>query len=586
MIPFQKILIANRGEAVLRISKTCHLMGISTVVVYSDADRDALFVNMAEEAICIGGQTAEESYLDAAKIIAVAKRVGADAIHPGYGFLSENADFASRCAEEGLVFIGPTPATIQLFSNRSTVKTLLQKNGIQTLKGYHGSDQTKQRLLYEAAEIGYPLIVKAATAHSGKGVCVVREQSQLLSAIEQVKQEALTVFGNETILLEPFFDAAKHIEVQIMGDNDGKILHFFERECSVQRHFQKVIEEAPSPSISERLRREMCATAVKIARLTEYQGAGSVAFLLDLQGDFYFLGVNARLQTEHAATEEITGIDLVRMQIEVAQGMKLGISQDDIERFGHSIEARIYAEDPRKNFAPTVGKIQLWSEARIPDIRYESSVETNSVISSFYSPLVAKVLASGPNRLEACNRLSKALGEICVLGIVTNRSFLMEILRNPDFHTAQIDTQYIDRNLAELSILTSTDEETLHEYCVAAALWRSNLRQAELPPYLQNLPRGWRNNFYAPQNEAFIVGNDEYIVSYRFKTDTSFEVGVNELLFDVVEVKETGDNHITLVVNNHKTTYDISTENQIDYYVQRVDYPNEHLQLMPRFAIV
>ncbi len=583
MLLFQKILIANRGEIAMRIARTCHLMGISTVMVYSDADRDALFVNMAEEAVAIGGNSAAESYLNIDKIIAAAKRTGAEAIHPGYGFLSENADFAARCALENLVFIGPSPESIRLLGSKSSAKTLMQKHGVPVIKGYNGGDQSIQRLLYEAAEIGFPLLIKASAGGGGKGMRIVREAAEIQTALEAVKREALAAFGDETVLLEQYFDAAKHIEVQVMGDMHGKILHFFERECSVQRRFQKIIEEAPSPSINERTRREICAAAVKAVKAANYYNAATVEFLLDMHGEFYFLEVNTRLQVEHPVSEEITGIDLVRMQIEVAQGMKLDIAQEDIERFGHAIEARIYAEDPRNNFRPSTGKIQLWSEARIPEIRYETGVETNSTITTFYDPMIAKIVASGPNRIEATNRLSKALGELCVLGITTNRSFLMELLRNPDFQAAQIDTKYIDRNLAELSILGSTDEETLHEYCVATVLWRSHNRQSETPAYLQNMPRGWRNNFFAAQNETFKVGVEEFVVEYQFKTNTSFSVRVNELTFESVLVKEVGDNHITVVVNGHKTTYDLATENQIDYFVQRVDYPNEHLVLQPRF---
>ena len=580
---FQKILIANRGEIALRIARTCQLMGIATVAIYSDADRDSLFVNMAEEAVALGGNTAAESYLNIDKILEIAKRVNADAIHPGYGFLSENANFAVACAKKGITFIGPSPEAIRLLGSKSSAKNLMQQHGVPIIKGYSGSDQTLQRLAYEAAEVGFPLLVKAAAGGGGKGMRIVRTQSELLPALESAKREAIAAFGDDTVLLEQYFEAAKHIEVQIIGDMHGKMLHLFERECSVQRRFQKIIEEAPSPSINERTRREMCAAAIKAGRAAAYYNAGTVEFLLDKQGDFYFLEVNTRLQVEHPVTEEITGVDLVRLQIEVAQGMKLGIAQDDIERFGHAIEARICAEDPRLDFRPATGKIQLWSEARIPEIRYETGVESNSVISPFYDPMIAKIVASGPNRIEAANRLSKALGELCILGVVTNRSFLMELLRNPDFQAAEIDTKYIDRNLAELSILGSTDEETLHEYCIAAVLWRSSQRTLQIPTYLHGLPRGWRNNFYAPQQEAFAVGTEIYTVAYRFKTDTNLEIKVNQLSFDDVFIKETGENHITLIVNGHKTTYDIATDNQTDYFVQRVDYPTEHLVLQPRF---
>jgi acetyl-CoA carboxylase biotin carboxylase subunit len=580
-----KILIANRGEIALRITRTCHAMGISSVVVYSDADRDALFVNMAEEAVCIGGNTPLESYLDQDKIIAAAHRTGADAIHPGYGFLSENAAFAQRCADEGLVFIGPSPKAIQVLGSKSAAKNLMAQHNVPIIKGYNGADQTAERLLYEAAEIGFPLLVKASAGGGGKGMRIVRESSELATAIEGAKREALAAFGDETLLLERFFDRAKHIEVQIVGDTHGKILHFFERECSVQRRFQKIIEEAPSPSISDRTRRALCAAAIRAGKAVNYHSAGTVEFILDENNDFYFLEVNTRLQVEHPVTEEITGVDIVRLQIEIATGAPLPIEQDDIEIMGSAIEARIYAEQPRHDFRPSSGSIALWSEARVPEIRYETGVETGSVVSTFYDPMLAKVIAAGPNRIEAAARLSKALGELCVLGVGTNRGFLMELLRNPDFLHAKMDTKYVDRNLTELAILGSTDEETLHEYAMAIVLWRTLQRTATQNAALQHLPKGWRNNFFAPQSEKIMVGTDEYLVKYRFLQNEAFRVSVNNLQFENVSIKESGDNHVTLVIDGHKNTYDIAYHegDNTNYYVQRVDFPDEHLIIVPPF---
>jgi acetyl/propionyl-CoA carboxylase alpha subunit len=578
-----KILIANRGEIALRIARTCHGMGMSCVVVYSDADRDALFVNMAEEAVSIGGNTPLESYLDQDKIIAAAKRSGADAIHPGYGFLSENAAFAQRCADEGLIFIGPSAKAIALLGSKASAKNLMAQHNVPIIKGYNGSDQTTERLVYEAAEIGFPLLVKASAGGGGKGMRIVHEMSELATAIDAAKREALAAFGDETLLLERFFERAKHIEVQIVGDTHGKILHFFERECSVQRRFQKIIEEAPSPSINDRTRRALCAAAIRAGKAVNYHSAGTVEFVLDENGDFYFLEVNTRLQVEHPVTEEITGVDLVRLQIEVAMGMPLPIEQDDLEIMGSAMEARVYAEQPRYDFRPASGKIALWSEARVPEIRYETGVETGSVVSTFYDPMLAKVIAAGPNRIEAAARLSKALGELCVLGVGTNRGFLMELLRNPDFLQGKIDTKYVDRNLTELAILGSTDEETLHEYAMAIVLWRTIHRPQH--PALVHLPKGWRNNFFAPQQEKITVGNEVYLVKYRFLENEAFCVSVNDLQFERVSIKESGDNHVTLVIDGHKNTYDIAyhEDDYMNYYVQRVDFPDEHLCVQPRF---
>jgi acetyl-CoA carboxylase biotin carboxylase subunit len=583
---FKKILIANRGEIALRVVRTCHLMGISTVVVYSDADRDALFVNLAEEAIAIGGNTAVESYLDIEKIIAAANRAGADAIHPGYGFLSENADFSARCAKEGIIFIGPSAAAIAVLGNKSAAKNLMQQHNVPTIKGYNGDDQTVQRLLYEAAEIGYPLLVKAAAGGGGKGMRIVRESNELATAITAAKREAAAAFGNDTLLLEQYFENAKHIEVQIIADSYGKVLHLLERECSVQRRFQKIIEEAPSPSLNDRTRRAICGAAVRAIKATPYCGAATVEFILTETGDFYFLEVNTRLQVEHAVTEEITGVDLVRLQIEVAQGMQLDIHQEDIEPFGCAIEARIYAEDPRHNFSAATGNVLLWSEGRIPEVRYESGVETGSTVTTYYDPMLAKVIANAPNRIEAAARLSKALGELCLLGVTTNRSFLMELLRNQDFLAAKMDTKYIERNQTELAILSSTDEETLYEYVVAVVLWRSIQRKATTHPAVQHLPRAWRNNFFAPQRETIAVANENYEVSYRFRKSNELTVDVNEVCFESVQLRDSGENHITLVIDGYKNTYDLATENDTDYYVQRVDYPTEHLVVLPRYPVL
>lgn len=580
--PIKKILIANRGEIALRISKTAHSMGISVVNVFSDADAETMFMNMAEEAIAIGGNTPAESYLNQDKIIAAAKRAGADAIHPGYGFLSENASFAKRCADEGIIFIGPSVAAIDQMGSKIRAKELLQKHGVPVIKGYNGSDQTVERLLYEAQEIGMPLLVKASAGGGGKGMRIVRETSELRAAIEGAKREALAAFGDDSVLLEKYFDQAKHIEVQIIGDNYGKVLHLFERECSVQRRFQKIIEEAPSPSINAQTRRQICAAALKAAKAIGYRSAGTVEFILDSEGDFYFLEVNTRLQVEHPVTEEITGLDIVRMQIEVAQGLPISIEQDDIEILGHAIEARLYAEDPSQDFRPASGKILFWSEARVPDIRYESGVDTDSVVSTFYDPMIAKVIASAPNRMEAAARLRKAIGELCCLGITTNRSFLIELLRNPDFLSANIDTKYVDRNLPLLIAVGAPDEDLLARYAIAIVLFRWKKRQESREDILKSLPSGWRNSRYKWQEESLEMGNEAiYPIEYQVIDDKNIAVRLLDKEY-AVRIAETGDNHIALLIDGYKNTYDIAFVEE-QYFIQSTEQPGIRVNIVPRF---
>ncbi len=581
---FNKILIANRGEIALRIGRTAHLMGISSVVVYSDADADALFVNVAEEAVALGGNTPTETYLNIDKIIAVAKRTGADAIHPGYGFLSENPAFARRCAAEKITFIGPSAEAMEALGSKSAAKRLMQKHNVPLIKGYNETDQSPERLLYEASEIGYPLLVKASAGGGGKGMRIVQQHTDLPTAIAAAKREALAAFGDDTLILERYVESAKHIEVQVISDSYGNVLHFFDRECSTQRRFQKIIEEAPSPSINNKTRRELCAAGVRAIKAVKYLGVATVEFIYDEKAEeFYFLEVNTRLQVEHPVTEEVTGADLVRLQIEVAQGARLGFEQEDIELMGHAIEARIYAEDPSHDFRPATGTVHLWSESRIPDIRFESGVETGSVISTFYDPMIAKVIAHSPTRHEAIMRLSKALGELCILGVTTNRSFLITLLNNPDFAEFKIDTRYIDQNLHELAILSSTDEEDIKQYCMAATLWRTEQRKTETPSYLRSIPSGFRNNVNAPQIERFVVAEEWYTVSYRIHKKI-ISATVNDMDFGVVQIRESGENHITLVINGLKITFDIAADNY-NYYIQRTDFPTELLQLQPRFPV-
>jgi acetyl/propionyl-CoA carboxylase alpha subunit len=412
--PIKRLLIANRGEISSRIIRTCKLMGITTIAAHSNADQQLPFVQEADLAINIGGNTPTESYLDQDKIIQAALKTGADAIHPGFGFLSENHHFVEKVEAAGLIFVGPSAKSIYSMGDKSESKRLLKGNALVPLiPGYEGEDQTMETLVKAAIGIGFPVLIKASAGGGGKGMRIVEEVSKLEESISQAQSEALSSFGNANVLIEKYFDKAKHIEVQIFGDKHGNLVHCYERECSMQRRFQKVLEEAPSPSLNEAIREKICQAALAVARTIDYYNAGTVEFIYDSPTEaFYFLEVNTRLQVEHPVTEEILGIDLVKWQLEVAQGMPLPVQQSDLKPTGHAIEARLYAEDANNNFMPSTGKIDALYFPKIAGMRYESGVESGSIVDIYYDPMIAKIIAQGNNRIEATARLSKALGEM------------------------------------------------------------------------------------------------------------------------------------------------------------------------------
>ena len=452
MKSIKKILVANRGEIAIRVMRTARAMGIATVAIYADADRDALYVNVADEAIAIGGNHASESYLDMNKIIAATKQVGADAIHPGYGFLSEHAGFAQRCNEEGITFIGPSAATITAMGTKIGAKELMLKAGVPVVPGYQGADQSLTTLKKEAEKIGYPILLKASAGGGGKGMRIVNKAEELATAIEGANREAEKSFGDGSLLMEKYFPMAKHIEFQIFGDEYGNYTHFYDRECSLQRRYQKVIEESPSPSLTADLRKKMGDAAVAAARAIGYSNAGTVEFLLDKAGDFYFLEVNTRLQVEHPVTEETTGLDLVRLQIEVAQGMPLTVSAVNTPHIGHAIECRICTEDPENNFLPATGTIEYWNAPVLEGIRYDSGAQTGSKVDIYYDSLLAKVIAKGASRHEAIQRMVSALDKMSILGITTNKDFLKALLGHGAFIDGSFDTKLIEREIGRAHV--------------------------------------------------------------------------------------------------------------------------------------
>ncbi len=451
------IAIANRGEVAVRIIKACEELGIDTVLLHSEADVSSRAFRMATKTICIGPAPTNQSYLNIQANIQGAVAAGADAVHPGFGFLSENADFALACKDAGLIFIGPSPESIRLLGDKISCKALAQKAGIPLVPGYQGDDQSVERLIKEVELIGLPVIIKAAAGGGGRGMKLIRDLSEARQLIESAKRESLSAFGSEKVFLEKYLDRAKHIEFQIFGDCAGQVQHLFDRECSVQRRHQKIIEEATSPSLTDDLRRQMGSAAVSIAQMAQYQGAGTVEFLLQ-DGKFYLLEVNTRLQVEHPVTEEVMGVDLVKMQILTAMG-KFAFSSEDIRiPRGHSIECRLYAEDPYQGGVPSTGKLGTIAWPEGPRRRFEYGFESGDIITSHYDPMIAKVIVWDESRPRAIDKMIRVLQDSVVFGVHTNIPYLVKILSHPDFVTGVMTTRFIETHFSE-GIKSSHNEE-------------------------------------------------------------------------------------------------------------------------------
>ncbi len=451
MALFSKILIANRGEIACRVIKTAHEMGYETVAVYSEADKDALHVKLASEAICIGPAAASESYLKIENILNAARQTGADAIHPGYGFLSENAEFADACSQNGLTFIGPSSNAITLMGNKAEAKRRMIEADVPCVPGYEGHDQSDSNFVQAAAGIGFPVMVKAAAGGGGRGMRLVAQPEKLEKALSAARSEAENAFGSGELIIEKAVVEPRHIEIQVFADNHGNVVHLGERDCSIQRRHQKVIEEAPSPAVSETLRSEMGAAAVAAAKAINYSGAGTVEFLLASDNAFYFLEMNTRLQVEHPVTELITGFDLVEWQLRVARGEVLPVSQSEISLNGHAMEARLYAEDPYKNFLPKVGTLIKWETSEGPGRRCDHGLEDGSVVSPHYDAMIAKVIAYGRTREDARRRLISSLKETLDLGLTTNKQFLIDCLSHENFANGDATTGFIETNFPKKS---------------------------------------------------------------------------------------------------------------------------------------
>ena len=468
--PIRKVLIANRGEIAVRVIRTCRELGIRSVAVFSEADKTALHVRMADEAYPIGPAPSSESYLVAEKILEVALSCGADAVHPGYGFLSENADFAVACAERDIVFIGPPPAAIRAMGDKTAARALMEEAGVPMAPGTIDAISDKEEAARTAAKIGFPVLIKAAAGGGGKGMRIVRQESEFAAALETASSEANSAFGDGRVFIEKYIEEPRHIEFQIMADTHGNVVHLFERECSIQRRHQKVVEEAPSCILTEDVRQAMGEAAKRAAESCSYVGAGTVEFLLDKDMQFYFMEMNTRLQVEHPVTEYITGLDLVEQQIRVAEGHPLSYTQDDVSRHGHAIECRIYAEDPASGFMPGPGTLLAHDPPSGLGVRVDSGVEEGSEISLYYDPMISKLTTWGATREQAIARMVRALDEYGVAGVPTTIGFCQFVMNHPAFAGGSFSTHFVDDHFTP-EALTSTDETLLEDLAIAAALY-------------------------------------------------------------------------------------------------------------------
>jgi len=477
---FSKVLVANRGEIAVRVMQTAKAMGYQTVAVYSDADANARHVQLADEAVYIGASKVSESYLSIAKIIEACQKTGADAVHPGYGFLSENTGFAQACLDHGITFIGPTAAAIELMGSKRLSKIAMIQAGVPCVPGYEGDQQDIDYLAEQAEKIGYPLMVKASAGGGGRGMRLVHQASDVLNALKTARSEAENAFGSGELILEKAVIAPRHVEIQIFGDTHGNYVYLFERDCSIQRRHQKVVEEAPCPVMTAELRQKMGEAAVAAAKACDYVGAGTVEFLLDQSGEFYFLEMNTRLQVEHPVTEMITGLDLVEWQLRVANGETLALQQHELTLNGHAIEVRLYAEDPRQDFLPQTGKVLRWQPAgadgMLPNVRIDHGMLEQGEISPFYDPMVAKVIAYGKTRQDAIRLLARAVDDCVLLGVNSNKQFLSNLLRHPIIVAGDTNTAFIQQHFQD-DVSLHQQSLKIETLAVAAALFTQQNQQ-------------------------------------------------------------------------------------------------------------
>ncbi|MBB1091656.1 acetyl-CoA carboxylase biotin carboxylase subunit [Rhodopseudomonas palustris] len=526
---FRTLLIANRGEIACRVIRTARAMGLRTVAVYSEADADALHVSEADEAVLLGPARARDSYLSIERIIAAAKQTGAEAVHPGYGFLSESAEFAQACADAGLIFVGPTPQMITAMGSKSGSKALMEKAGVPLVPGYHGEAQDDATLAAAADKIGFPVLVKASAGGGGRGMRVVRAANELSEAIVSAKREAKAAFGDDRLLIEKYVDNPRHIEVQIVGDSHGNLVSLFERECTLQRRHQKVIEEAPSPTLDAAQRETVCEAARRAAGAVNYVGAGTIEFVSDGK-DVFFIEMNTRLQVEHPVTELISGVDLVEWQLRVAFGEALPLRQDQLTLNGHAIEARVYAENPAKNFMPSVGRISTWrTPAETDGLRIDAGYRAGDSVSPYYDAMLAKVIAFAPTRAAAIDRLNRGLEETDVRGVVTNIPFLSALVTHPEVRANAIDTGFIERHLAALTAAPAPVSDMELATAVAAIL------RAETDAARAEAPTPWRSSGWMPvgrRKRGFVFRHGRGHDHTDYKVQLAYGTGPATLTID------------------------------------------------------
>ncbi len=566
MSRFDTLLVANRGEIACRVIRSASAMGIRTVALFVESDADALHVARADEAVRIS------SYLDSEQILAAARLTGASAVHPGYGFLAENASFARAVLEDGLVWVGPSPEVIALMGDKITAKKLAFEAGVPVLKS---SDEPS-----EFGSLGFPILIKAAAGGGGKGMRVVESAAELDEAVAAARREALSGFGDDRVFAERYVRSARHIEIQVLGDKHGNLLHIGERECSIQRRHQKIIEESPSPFLSEEMRAAMGRAAVGLAQALAYESAGTVEFLVDDEsGDFFFLEVNTRLQVEHPVTEEVTGIDLVKEQLRVAQGEALGYSSSDISFTGHAIEARLYSEDPNNDFLPATGVLEIFEPASDPAVRYDTGVATGSTITGDFDPMIAKVIAHATTRTDAAGLLALALERLQIGGVVTNRDFLAATLRSGDFLAGNTTTDFIERFAPSRTRPLEEDEKRL--LATAAAMWlqHDNRTKASV---LSSLPSGFRIGRLARERVELRIAETELTVHYSPNRSGGFVLG-SAGDDGVACVQGWSDRHIDVEVDSRRRRYAVARHGH-NLYLTGVG-GGARIEVLPRFPI-
>jgi 3-methylcrotonyl-CoA carboxylase alpha subunit len=519
----EKVLVANRGEIAIRIMRTVKRMGLGTVAVFSDADAGTPHVRFADEAVRLGPAPSKDSYLNVEAILRAAKATGADAIHPGYGFLAENPDFAAACVKAGVTFIGPTAEAIRAMGLKREAKALVGKRGVPLTPGFDGGDQSTALLKAKALEVGLPVIFKPSAGGGGKGMKIAREAGELDQAIESGRREAQNAFGDPTLIIEKYLERPRHIEVQLLGDTHGNVVHLFERECSIQRRHQKVVEETPSTALTPETRAAMGKAAVEVAKAIGYTNAGTVEFIMDSKGAFYFSEMNTRLQVEHRVTELVTGVDLVEQQVRIARGERLPFTQEQLTQTGHAVQCRLYAEDPANGFLPCVGPIVDWQVPELGGLLVDTGIETGSEVSMHYDPMVAKVITHGDTREDATAKMVCALERLTVQGITTNRGFLTRLLRHPDYLAGKIHTGFIAEKMGD-QLAEPADAKREAFAAVAATL--AGHAQRRLASPLPHVPSGWRNSRFQDEFAVYELNGQTLRVEYRALTAGRFLVRV------------------------------------------------------------